>query len=155
MIQRISHFSFTVSNLRRSIEWYSGLLGLELIHRQRQDNDYTRQFVGVPGAVLEVAILAPKGNLKGPTLELIEYVEVDAAVDTTPVHRGSPAAVGFSHISFLVKDIESLHTRLLASNVCFITAPVRITSGVNEGGLVCYLRDPDDNGLEFFQRARR
>jgi catechol 2,3-dioxygenase-like lactoylglutathione lyase family enzyme len=52
MIAGVLHFSFTVSDLERSVEWYTRVLGLALVHRQRQDNAYTRTLVGMPDAVL-------------------------------------------------------------------------------------------------------
>ena len=51
MIADVLHFSFTVSDIERSIDWYTRVLGLEFVHRQRQDNEYTRKLVGIPDAV--------------------------------------------------------------------------------------------------------
>ena len=42
------HFSFTVSDIEQSILFYRDVLGMELMHRQEQANEYTRKFVGYP-----------------------------------------------------------------------------------------------------------
>ncbi|TDB96886.1 hypothetical protein E1267_40420, partial [Nonomuraea longispora] len=71
------HFSFTVADLDRSVAFYRDLLGLTLVHRQEQDNAYTRRLVGHPDAVLRVAQLAVPGQPRGLSthdLELVEYV---------------------------------------------------------------------------------
>src|SRR5690554_1426635 len=77
MIADVLHFSFTVSDIDESISWYTDVLGLELVHRQRQENDYTPLLVGIPGAVLEVAQFKIPG-LNSPysthMLELVQYI---------------------------------------------------------------------------------
>src|SRR5262245_36167383 len=114
MTQRFSHFSFTISNLDRAVAWYADKLGLDLVHRQRQDNDYTREFVGVPGAVLDVAILAPRGGPREPVLELVQYLAPEMPDESGPKVERSPATVGFSHLSVVVSDIHALYSKLVA-----------------------------------------
>ena len=152
MIKGLSHFSFTVSNADASAAWYVEQLGFELVRRQRQDNTYTRTFVGVPDAVLEVALLrlpSPPGT-NGALLELVQYVQPQGAGK-----QPSPGEVGFAHLSMEVDQIHEEFARLSARGVSFRTPPVAITAGMNEGGYVCYLVDPDGNGLEFFEPATR
>ena len=48
------HFSFTVSNLERSIAFYTKL-GLELLLTQEQANEYTSRLVGYDNAHLKIA----------------------------------------------------------------------------------------------------
>ena len=57
MIKGLWHFSFTVSDLDRSLEFYCGLLGMQLRLEQRQANPYTGWLVGYPDASLRVAQL--------------------------------------------------------------------------------------------------
>lgn len=148
MITGLSHFSFTVSDVGRAAAWYVSQLDFELLRRQRQDNAYTREFVGVPGAVLEVAILAQPGQTgpHGVLLELIEYVQ--------PISSGvqpEPGGIGFCHLSLTVDEIHDEYRRLSANGASFRSEPVAITAGANAGGFVCYFTDPDGNGLELFQ----
>jgi catechol 2,3-dioxygenase-like lactoylglutathione lyase family enzyme len=146
VILGVSHFSFTVSDVDRSTDWYTSNLAFEVVHRQRQDNDYTRELVGVDNAILEVALLQAPGSA-GLVLELVQYA-YPAANGPQP----SPGEVGFAHLSFLVDDIHWQYERLSAAGVRFQSPPVSITAGTNVGGFVCYFADPDDNGLELFQR---
>jgi catechol 2,3-dioxygenase-like lactoylglutathione lyase family enzyme len=148
VIKGLSHFSFTVSNVDAAAAWYVEQLRFVLLRRQRQDNAYTREFVGVPGAVLEVAILAPPGT-GGAALELVEYVE-PRSVGVHP----TPGEVGFAHLSLLVDGIHREYQRLTDRGVSFCSAPVAITVGANAGGCVCYFVDPDGNGLELFEPPR-
>ena len=100
MIAGVLHFSFTVSDIERSVDWYTRVLGLELIHRQRQENEYTPILVGIPGAVLEVAQFAVPGVppvRSTHMLELVEYITSRGR----DLGELSPASVGCAHLALL------------------------------------------------------
>ena|SRR5579862_3269862 len=150
MIADVLHFSFTVSDIDQSVRWYTEVLGLELVHRQRQDNAYTQKLVGIPGAVLEVAQfrvpkLAPAYSTH--LLELVEYVtqkgDHPASLPTNQV--------GTAHLALVVTDIQARYERMRAHGVVFRNPPVEITAGANKGGLACYFHDPDGITLELLQ----
>lgn len=146
MFKGLSHFAFTVSDIEASVHWYEMILGLRLVARQRQDNAYTRQMVGLADAVLEVAEFELDPQNANLTLELIQYV-------SPPGDRSSLSTVnvGVAHLSFIVADIESEYRRLAGLGVEFISPPVGISEGMNKGGRACYLKDPDGITLELFQ----
>lgn len=143
------HFSFTVSDLERSLGFYCDDLGFELVHRQEQATEYTSRLVGYPSAHLLVAQLRVPGQPLGPSshhLELIEYVH--------PRGRRSEAEIknpGEGHLAIAVADIDAMHRWLVAQGARFISPPNLITAGVNRGGYACYFRDPDDIVLELVQ----
>ena len=75
------HFSFTVSNLERSIAFYEKL-GLELLLTQEQANEYTSRLVGYENAHLKVAQFVIPGqprSVSTHSLELVEYVHPKGA----------------------------------------------------------------------------
>jgi len=151
MIADVLHFSFTVSDIDRSVQWYTEVLGLELVHRQRQENAYTPVLVGIPGAVLEVAQLKLPGvdsRFSTHMLELIQYVTPDGGTRELPTNQ-----VGVAHLALLVTDIFARYQRMLAAGVAFRNPPVEITEGANAGGYACYLHDPDGITLELLQFA--
>ncbi|MGH2591699.1 MAG: VOC family protein [Actinomycetota bacterium] len=148
-LRGVWHFSFTVSDLDRSIAFYRDLLGLELVHTQEQDNAYTRRLVGFPDAVLRVAQLAVPGQPRAMSthdLELVEYVR------PTGVRRdGRICDPGAAHLAITVEDARAMHERLVGAGVRFVSPPNAITAGINEGGYACYFHDPDDIVLELLQ----
>jgi len=154
MIADVLHFSFTVSDIEEATDWFVRVLGLELVHRQRQDNAYTRELVGMPDAVLEVAQLQVPGVPPARSthmLELVEYV--------TPRGRGAQTLptndAGAAHLALMVTDIHSRHRRMVEQGVRFKNPPVAITAGANEGGWSCYLLGPDGITLELLQPSPR
>lgn len=149
MLAAVWHASFHVADLDRSVDFYTRLLRMELVHRQDQDNDYTRSLVGYPDAVLRVAQLAVPGRPAGVSthdLELVEYV-VPRGTRQDPARHHPGAA----HLAFAVADIAAEYERLCAEGVRFVSPPNAITAGVNAGGAACYFTDPDDCTLELVQ----
>lgn len=150
MIHDVLHFSFTVSDIERSVDWYTRVLGLELVHRQHQENAYTELLVGIPGVSLEVAqfrLPSSKPLYSSHMLELIQYSSGgDAATPDLPTNR-----VGVAHLALLVDDIHERYERMLSEGVEFRNPPVAITEGANAGGYACYLHDPDGITLELLQ----
>jgi catechol 2,3-dioxygenase-like lactoylglutathione lyase family enzyme len=149
MVSGIWHFSFTVSDIGRSVCFYRDLLGLRLVHEQEQANAYTRRLVGLPDAHLKIAQFVIPGaasTVSGHHLELVEYVMPRGI-------RGdvAPNNPGAAHLALLVGDVFSEFERLSASGVRFVSPPNEITAGINAGGSTCYFRDPDDIVLELVQ----
>ena len=145
-----SHFSFTVRDLDRSIAWYTDVLGLEVVARQRSESAYIRTLVGYPDAILEVGQLRVPGASSGHSthmLELIQYVEPAGTQPDLEMTN-----VGAAHLGFLVDDIDAEYERLLSHGVEFVNPPVAITSGVNAGGAAAYFHDPDGITLELLKR---
>ena len=111
------HASFTVSNMERSLEFYCGLLGLELHVHQIQHNEYTSKLVGYPDANLIVAMLRIPNSFVGPSnhhLELVEYVHPRG--EKTDVSTNRPGA---PHLAFITDDIFADYARLSAAGVRF------------------------------------
>ena len=150
MIVDVLHFSFTVRDLEASVDWYTRVLGLELVHRQRQENAYTPVLVGIPGAVLEVAQLAVPGVPPARSthmLELVEYITPPGPeIQSLP-----PNAVRCAHLALMVTDIHDRYVRMKGQGVVFRNPPVEITAGANTGGFGCYFEDPDGITLELHQ----
>jgi lactoylglutathione lyase len=146
----IHHTGYTVSNLERSLAFYQGLLGLELIARQDKQGGYLGEIVGHPDAHVKMAHLRVPGSEH--VVELFEYV--------APVGASSgqfdPPDVGTSHLCLLTDDLPMLYEHLVAEGVdTFVSPPVLVDTGINTGGYGLYLRDPDGIPVELFQSARR
>ena len=143
------HFSFTVSDMEKAIEFYRDVLGWTLVHRQVQHNEYTARLVGYPGADIEVAQLAIPGQHRGISthdMELV-YYRYPAGV-TRDIGIKDP---GEAHICIAVADADAEYERLVALGVHFFSPPNEITAGVNVGGKCCYFKGFDGVHLELLQ----
>lgn len=143
--RRIHHTGFTVSSLDRSLGFYCGVLGCEVVGRQDIAGGYLAAIVGYPDADIRNAHIRLPGTEH--VIELFEYV---APVGKRPALE--PSNVGNAHLCFVVDDLAAIYDRLVRDDVCtFISPPVTIDRGFNTGGAGLYLRDPDGITVELFQ----
>jgi catechol 2,3-dioxygenase-like lactoylglutathione lyase family enzyme len=149
MIVNYFHFSFTVSDIEQSVEFYRDVIGLKLVHRMIHDQPYTSTQIGYKDAYLKVALFtiedipqAPSGHL----LELIEYVNPRGEPTDTSTNRP-----GAAHLALQVDDLQAEYRRMKALGARFKSEPVRIAAGRHEGGWTVYMLDPDNITLELVQ----
>jgi catechol 2,3-dioxygenase-like lactoylglutathione lyase family enzyme len=141
---RFGHLGFTVSDLDRSVDWYTRLLGAEPLVRKRSDAAYLGEMVGYPGCELEYAYFPLPEN--AGRLELIQYfAPAPGLVDMETFN------VGNGHLCLRVDDIQAEFERLREHATLRCPAPVAIVVGPNAGGFGCYLRDPDGITIELQQ----
>ena len=130
------HFSFTVSDLDKAVDFYTRLLGFNCVHRQEQNNEYTRRLVGYPDARLRIAQLIVPGQPRGLSthdLELVEYVAPKGS-------RGdfNICNPGQGHLALTVDDIHERYDALRGEGIEFFSEPNYITAGINAGGYTVY-----------------
>ncbi|MEJ2620787.1 MAG: VOC family protein [Candidatus Thiodiazotropha sp.] len=122
-----------VSDLEAGIAWYRRVLGFELYQRHRYGS------FGVEVAYLQREALE---------IELVEPPE------PKPCHRDDPpgghfAWRGISQLSFRVTDIDAAVQQLEEQAVAIVFGPLYS----EEFNLkACFIRDCDDNLIEFIQR---
>jgi len=138
------HTGFTVSDLERSLSFYVGLLGCELLWRRDVGEAYFCEIVGLPGCRVRAAHLGVPGS--GHVIELFEYVSPRG-----PVVDSRPNNPGHSHFAFVVEDLRTAYEELRSEGVRFTSPPVFIDAGVNKGGYGAYAMDPDGLTVELFQ----
>ena|ERR1700730_18630842 len=143
----VSHTGFTVSDMDRSLRFYSGLLGMKVIAQQVGAAPYLSTITGFSNVELKVALLKTGENSEH-ILELLEYLSHPGSPQQTATNRP-----GNGHLCFTVEDIWTTYERLKAEGVNFKSLPARITEGVNKGAHAVYFLDPDGFTLELFAPA--
>jgi lactoylglutathione lyase len=143
------HAGITVSDLDRSLEFYCGKLGMELLWRRLYEEREIAEIVGVPEATgFDIAMLrVPGSELE---VELLEYKGCER-------RSGSSRSCdyGTGHFAVFVQDIDGLHSDLASRGVAFRSeGPVEMSAGANSGGKSLYSLDPDGYVIEFHERAR-
>ena len=145
MIKAIEHFSFTVSGLEDSLDFFCDKLGLEATPIEEVDHPDVKQIVGMPDARLRISLVKLPGD---KNIELIQYIQPEGrSLDL------STNNTGVAHIAFEVSDITALHKRLSSQGVTFISPPVwtKSNDGQRQWG-VCYLKGPDSITFEMIEK---
>lgn len=139
------HIGLHVRDLDRSLDFYRGQLGLELVDRRTVDDDGMRAATGLPAAELDVAVL--RFPETAAYLEVVKYRGAGGTpVDTT---HGNP---GTCHVGFYTDDLDETWATLERSGSQLqSTEIVTIEGGVFDGGKVIYCTDPDGIRIELLE----
>jgi catechol 2,3-dioxygenase-like lactoylglutathione lyase family enzyme len=140
---RADHVGFSVSDLNRSIDWYSFLLQAPPVFHRQYDHEYIGRVVGYPGLRFAAAIWELPGAMR---LELIQYLEPPSTIVDMETHN-----VGNGHMCLVVDNLAAEFNRLRGHAAFRAAAPVDIPWGHFRGGRSCYLRDPDGITIELLQ----
>ena len=119
---RIGHVHLKVSDIRRSLDFYCGLLGFELVTTYGSD----AAFISAGGYHHHIGLNTWQSKGHGPA---------------------PPQHTGLFHVAILYptrKDLAKIYDRLLKGNI-------RLTGSADHGvSEALYLNDPDRNGLELY-----
>jgi diaminopimelate decarboxylase len=143
----LDHVSITCADLDASLDFYTGLLGIELRSRgDAQGGEFAITGIEDPQVRWADLILGD-----GRVLELIEFVDPRG----TP-HRPQPNDAGATHISLRVADAVAVHARLREAGAEPRSEPVTIeASGDWNGSRAFYVGDPDGVTVELIERPGR
>jgi catechol 2,3-dioxygenase-like lactoylglutathione lyase family enzyme len=146
-MKALHHVGVTVADLDRALDFYHGVLGLELRSEPSPVFDHASlgPAVGVPGAALRQVNLA----LGDTTLELLEYSSPPSPIDS-PMPQN---ALGAQHVAFRVDDIRASKRELEARGVEFFGDVNVVDEGVLAGWRWVYFSDPEGNPLELVEVA--
>ena len=139
MIKGIHHVAVGVPDFERGLEFYSTLLGFEVVERidWNGGNALADRAIGLAGTAAKMAMLkAPNAYI-----ELWEY-----SSPKPENHSQRPCDYGFPHICLQVEGIQEEYDRLNAGGMDFV-GPV-----VDFGEIAAiYGKDPFGNTVELYE----
>ena len=126
------HTSIRTSNMDKSIDFYTKLLGLKLVNRRE-----------IPQNNAEIAFLRD-AEAKGSTLELTFYRKQEKFIQADYEDRV------FDHLAFEVKDIEKTIAAMQKEKVTITDEPFKLSA---TGPMIAFVEDPDGTLIELIQRT--
>jgi lactoylglutathione lyase len=126
---RLRHTMLPVRDLDRTIDFYTRLLGMDIM-RLRQQDENTR-----------VGYLGYGSEDDGPALELVQSGGATDSVQTPP---------WAGHFAIMVSDLYALCEKLKAAGVTFTQEPRPNRSGSRD--LMAHILDPDGYLIELNER---
>jgi len=138
---KVDHFSLAVSDVDRSIDFYSRCFGFTVISLNEYDLPGHSQSIGYDDVRIRVAHL----SLNDIVIEFIEYLNPRGARP----ERLETKDIGVPHLAFHTDDIDRDYERLAALGMQFPGPP----GGSREApARDIYGRDPDGIPIEIVQR---
>ena len=121
---KLAHIGIVVQSCERSVEFYTRVLGLELVDRHNNK---------------ELTIIELKtGSL---VIELLQYLSAP------PEPRGTGI---YDHLAFMVEDIESEMARLRGYGVVFLAEKPRLALN---GKKIIFFTGPDGERIELLEEG--
>ena len=140
---KLRHVGIVVTNLDSIIPLYRDLLGLKIIKRMDEGNEFIEKVCGVKEAGLTTVKMAtPDGDI----VELLYYRSHLSRHLSGKIYRP-----GFSHIAFTVKDLEAKYQTLLKAGVHFISSP---TISFDHQAKVAFCQDSQGNFIELVEELK-
>jgi len=127
---KLSYFGIRVTDLERSLKFYTGLLGLREVRR----GEATKWGAGIWVLLID--------EPSGQHLELNWYPP--GSEYAVPYVAGE----GLDHIAFLVDDVHRTFKDLVGKGA----VPTAVTPEETDGW-TAYVKDPDGNWIEIYQHA--
>lgn len=141
MIQGFSHIGIGVSDLARSIRFYTEVFGFSQLYQLDFENNEVAATMEQEGAFKSAMLL--RGDIR---IELLQWVDVPV---TGSGERKPMTELGFTHLSFRVEEIDELTDAVLANGGA--VHPQTLTyvgaEGSPQTGLL-YYTDPDGTRIE-------
>ena len=143
-IRSIRHSAIVVSDLEKSLQFYQGVLELELYQRFTERGEFVDQLTGLQNVELEWAkLVIPSGGL----IELLQY-HSHPDNQNVFVHGAASNKMGASHIALTVDDLDKIYSDLKRAG--FRTkSPVLLAP--NGQVKILYAHDPDGAILELIE----
>lgn len=147
-VQGVFHAGITVSDMDRSLRFYSDVLGLEVESDAVIDLPYLFRLTSVQAKEVRVVFLRIPGSDGQSRIELLEY----RGLERHPA-SARPCDPGHGHVCLVVEDVAAVHRLLVASGYkARSEAPVEFTGGPRAGAKALYSIDPDGYHIELFER---
>ncbi len=144
MLKSFFHTGFVVKDIEKSVNFYSGVLGMRIAGRMERQGEFIEQVLAFPGAHIKGGFVDMG---EGHQLELIQYLS--PASGENNLNRND---LGASHLAFFVEDLDKFYQETSQKGIKYNNPPAAMFD--DDGNLsrkAAYAQDPDGNWLEFVE----
>lgn len=147
MIQGFSHIGVCVTDLDRSIRFYTQVFGFAQLYQLDFDNNEVAATMEQEGKFRSAMLI--RDDIR---IELLQWVDVSM---TGSGERKPMTELGFTHLSFRVEDVDGLTQAILDAGGHFLESTRTVLGDVEDptSGRFIYLTDPDGTRIELMQNV--
>jgi catechol 2,3-dioxygenase-like lactoylglutathione lyase family enzyme len=141
-IRHVNHIGINVINLEAAKIFFTDL-GFSVMGESTMEGELLDEVTGLKGARTELVMLeAPDGQL------CIEVVKYHHPVDSEGIRPSSPNALGLSHITFEVDDLDGIVKTLLTKGYDLVGS----VQNYENVWKLCYVRGPEGIIVELAEK---
>jgi len=140
--------AFTVSNMDRSIAFYTLALGFQLLYDKMRDGPSFEIMLGIPNVRLRVVVMKDSGG-SDHLLELVEYQNPKAQTRSPKFLE-----VGSANVCFMVDDLAAVFEKLKASGAQYVNPPGDYVREGKRMGKIMFVLDPDGIAIGLFEPVK-
>ena len=147
MIQGFSHIGICVTDLDRSIRFYTEVFGFVVLYQLDFENNEVAATMEQEGTFRSAMLI--RDDIR---VELLQWVDVE----TTGTGQRKPMTeLGFTHLSFRVEDVDGLTDAIVAAGGQLVESTRTVLGDVEDptSGRFIYLTDPDGTRIELMQNV--
>lgn len=150
----LEHIGITVTDLDRSVRFYSILFDSEPIARaswRGKDAEYVAHMMGQHGLTMDAAFFRIPGS--NTILEMVQFFDIKDG-QGAPIRHYQTSG---THIGFYVDNIDAAAERVKKAGARLLAEPSTIQFGpyLGRGGRAVLFRDPDGINLQLMEITGR
>lgn len=149
-VNKFRHIAIIVNDFDKMIDFYSKILGFEVLRIFEIETEDFRKGVGISDAKAKVAHLSIPGN--GVEIEMFEYSQKRERMEDLSIAN----APGFRHMAFFVDNLEEAYESLKENGIEFYSEPILVKEPESVAGFrFVYFKDPEGNIIELNQLPKK
>ena len=134
------HMGIICKDIKKSLYFYSDILGFEVIQDFWDDSDYINEITCMKNAKVHMIKLK---SLDGTVIELLDYITHPTEIPSLPVYN-----VGICHLALQVECADNAHALLLEHGVRVLSSPILSSEGIAK---VFFCLDPNNVRIELVE----
>tara|TARA_B100000959_G_C14862959_1_gene575031 strand:+ start:105 stop:566 length:462 start_codon:yes stop_codon:yes gene_type:complete len=141
MIKEVRHVGITVTDMKRSLEFYQNILGLKIEREMNESGKHIDNMLSMQNVSVNTVKMSINDGIT--LIELLEFKSHPQKSNNLNISN-----IGTSHLALTVDNLDDIYEKLLANNIKFNSPPQFSPDGYAK---VSFCYDPDGTLIELVQ----
>ena len=141
MIKEVRHVGITVTNMKKSLEFYQNILGLKIQREMNESGKHIDNMLSMENVLVNTIKMCI--NDETTLIELLEFKSHPQKSNNSNI-----STIGTSHFALTVDNLDNIYKKLIENNIKFNSTPQFSPDGYAK---VSFCYDPDGTLIELVQ----